>query len=122
MSPPGRCGRTSRSFCAPFRASSGGGGSDRLGSCGNEVTTVTLRILHITTRHRRGGAESNLRHTTELELARGYDVHVAVGTEVFVDDFPSEVRRHPVESLVRDLSPVADVRATAELRRLIRAY
>jgi glycosyltransferase involved in cell wall biosynthesis len=88
----------------------------------NEVITVTLRILHITTRHRRGGAERNLRYTTELELARGYDVHVAVGTEGFVNDFPSEVRCHPVDALVRDLSPVADVRATAELRGLIRAY
>jgi glycosyltransferase involved in cell wall biosynthesis len=83
---------------------------------------VTLRILHITTRHRRGGAERNLRYTTELELARGYDVHVAVGTEDFVDDFSPEVRRHPVDALVRDLSPVADVRATAELRGLIRAH
>jgi glycosyltransferase involved in cell wall biosynthesis len=78
--------------------------------------------LHVTTRHRRGGAERNLRYTTESELARQYDVHVAVGTEGFVDDFPPEVHRHPVEALVRDLSPVADARATAELRALIRAY
>ena len=83
---------------------------------------MTLRILHITTRHRRGGAERNLRYTTELEVARGYDVHVAVGTDDFVDDFPPEVRRHPVDALVRDLSPVADMRATAELRELIRAH
>lgn len=83
---------------------------------------MTLRILHVTTRHRRGGAERNLRYTTALELARGYDVHVAVGTEDFVDDFPPEVRRHPVEALMRDLSPVADARATAQLRALIRAY
>jgi glycosyltransferase involved in cell wall biosynthesis len=83
---------------------------------------VTLRILHVTTRHRRGGAEKNLRYTTELELARGYEVHVAVGTEDLVDDFPPGVCRHPVEALVRDLSPVADARATAQLRALTHAY
>jgi glycosyltransferase involved in cell wall biosynthesis len=78
--------------------------------------------LHVTTRHRRGGAERNLRYTTEFELARRYEVHVAVGTDHFVDDFPPDVHRHPIEALVRDLSPVADARASAQLRALIRAH
>ncbi len=83
---------------------------------------MTLRILHVATRHRVGGAERNLLHTVSRELDRGFDVHVAVGTEDLEDDFPSETRVHPLPQLVREVSPRADRRAFSDLQKLIRAF
>lgn len=83
---------------------------------------MTLRILHVATRHRVGGAERNLLHTVARELERGFEVHVAVGTEDLEYDFPTEARLHPVPELVREVSPRADHRALDRLRVIIEAH
>ena len=79
-------------------------------------------MLHVATRHRVGGAERNLVHTISRELDRGFDVHMAVGTEDLRDDLPAQVRLHPVPDLVRELSPLADRRALASLRTVIHEH
>jgi glycosyltransferase involved in cell wall biosynthesis len=83
---------------------------------------MPVRILHVATRHRVGGAERNLLHTISRELDRGFDIHMAVGAEDLRDDFPPEVRLHPLPDLVRELSPLADRRALRSLRALIRKH
>jgi glycosyltransferase involved in cell wall biosynthesis len=80
-----------------------------------------IRILHVATRHRVGGAERNLLHTVSRELERGFDVHVAVGTSELRADFPPGVRLHALPDLVRAVSPSADRRALRSIRRLVRA-
>ncbi len=83
---------------------------------------MAVRILHVATRHRVGGAERNLLHTVSHELDRGFEVHVAVGTEDLQDDFPAPTRVHPLCDLVRDVSPIADRRALNALRALVRDH
>lgn len=83
---------------------------------------MSLRILHVATRHRVGGAERNLLHTVSSQLDRGFDVHVAVGTDGLKRDFPSRTRLHPLPDLIRQVSPIADRRALRDLQALIRAY
>ena len=83
---------------------------------------MTLRILHVATRHRVGGAERNLVHTISRQLERGFDVHVAVGTRDLHHDFPARTRVHPLPDLVREVSPGTDRRALSGLRGLIRAH
>jgi glycosyltransferase involved in cell wall biosynthesis len=83
---------------------------------------VTIRILHVATRHRAGGAERNLLYTISHELDHGFDVHVAVGTDGLRDDFPAPVKLHLVPDLVREVSPLADSRAVHELQAVIRNH
>jgi glycosyltransferase involved in cell wall biosynthesis len=78
-------------------------------------------VLHIATRHLRGGAERNLAHFVDWEVAAGYEVEVALGRESKSTGFPDGVRIHLVESLVRDVNPFRDLSALRELRSLIRA-
>ena len=79
-----------------------------------------MRILHIATRHRRGGAERNLAHTTAWEVRQGHEVHLAVGRDSLVSEMPAGVTPHLVPELVRAISPVGDPAAYVALRRLIR--
>jgi glycosyltransferase involved in cell wall biosynthesis len=79
-----------------------------------------VRILHIATRHRRGGAERNLAHTAAWEVRHGHEVHLAVGRDSLVTEMPSGVTPHLVPELVRPVSPAADLAAYVVLRRLIR--
>lgn len=83
---------------------------------------MSVRILHVATRHRVGGAERNLLHTVSTEVSRGFRVHVAVGVEGLVHDFPPEVHVHPVLDLVRELSPVRDARALRRLGSIIHEH
>ncbi|TAL09595.1 MAG: glycosyltransferase [Chloroflexota bacterium] len=82
--------------------------------------TPKVRILHIETRHRRGGAERNLLHTALWEADRGYEVHVALGPDSFLDEMPPSLTIHTIPSLRRAVSPVNDLRAYLQLKDLIR--
>lgn len=83
---------------------------------------MAVRILHVATRHRVGGAERNLLHTVSRQLDRGFEVHVAVGTEDLRDDFPEGTSVHPLPDLVREVSPRADRRALSGLQALVRNH
>lgn len=78
-----------------------------------------MRVLHVATRHRRGGAERNLRNIVAWEARRGYEVAVAVGELTEPSDFAGH-EVHVVPELRRSLSPATDARALLTLRRLIR--
>jgi glycosyltransferase involved in cell wall biosynthesis len=82
---------------------------------------MAVRILHVATRHRVGGAERNLLHTISRQLTRGFEVHVAVGTESLEIDFPRGTEVHPLPTLVREVSPAADWQAKRAVQKLIRA-
>lgn len=83
---------------------------------------MSVRILHVATRHRVGGAERNLHHTVSAEVARGFQVHIAVGPEDLVQDFPPGVQLHQIAELVREVSPGDDARALRRLCALIRRH
>jgi glycosyltransferase involved in cell wall biosynthesis len=65
-----------------------------------------------------GGSERNLLFSIDWEMRHGYEVHVAVGRESLADMLPLGVQVQYVPTLVRRVSPPADVRAYRELRAL----
>jgi glycosyltransferase involved in cell wall biosynthesis len=83
---------------------------------------MSVRILHVATRHRVGGAERNLLHTVARQLDREFQVHVAVGTEDLELDFPPRTRIHPLPCLVREVAPGCDRRAVRDVRALVRDH
>jgi glycosyltransferase involved in cell wall biosynthesis len=58
----------------------------------------------------------------ERELARGHEVHVAVGADGYVASFPGEATVHVLRCLKREISPVYDVLAIRRLRSLVRRH
>jgi len=81
-----------------------------------------MKILHVATRHRWGGAERNLLHSVGWERDRGYEVHVALGRDSDSSDFPVGITVHLIRELVRAVRPADDVRARLALGRLIREH
>ena len=78
-----------------------------------------MRVLHIATRHRTGGAEKNVIHWIECQLEAGDEVEFAVGPDGLVMDLPPAVRVHQIGDLCRELRPLGDLRALLALRRTI---
>src|SRR5438876_451624 len=81
-----------------------------------------LKVLHlITTLPRLSGAADNTRYTVNLLDPERYDVHLACGP---AELDASRVRQHMpvliVDSLVRTVAPVSDVRALRDLCRMFR--
>ncbi len=81
-----------------------------------------MRVLHIETRHRRGGAERNVAHTIAWELAQGFEVHLAVGRDSIDEELPPGAVTHVLPDLVRAVSLLQDVRAYRSIRRLVRLH
>ena len=81
-----------------------------------------MRVLHVETRHRRGGAERNVAHTVGWELDQGFEVHLAVGRDSLDSELPHGAVAHVIPDLVRSVSPIRDIRALRQLRRLVRRY
>jgi glycosyltransferase involved in cell wall biosynthesis len=78
-----------------------------------------LRILHVATRHRRGGAEKNLIQWIARQLDDGHEVAVAVGADGYVPNLPEGATVHVIGPLRRSLTPLSDLRAFWGLRRII---
>ena len=81
-----------------------------------------MRVLHVETRHRRGGAERNVAGTIAWELSQGFEVHLAVGRDSIASEFPAGAEVHVIPDLVRAVSPIRDARALQSLRRLVRRH
>lgn len=79
-----------------------------------------IKILHVATRHRRGGAERNLIHTMQRELDRGWEVHAAIHPVEYQPTLPAQTRVHFVPQMVREISPRRDLAAAWTLRQLVR--
>lgn len=77
------------------------------------------RILHIATRFLLGGAERNIAHFMEWERDAGFDVELAVGADSVDTLMPVGVPIHRLQSLVRDVSPLNDIKAVCALSSLI---
>ncbi len=87
---------------------------------------TSLRILHISTRLILGGSQENTILSCEGQAERGHAVRLLYGPIYGPEGSLLErARRHPgietveVPHLVRDLSPISDLRAYRELRRMI---
>ncbi|MBS0195999.1 MAG: glycosyltransferase [Planctomycetes bacterium] len=105
---------------------------------------MPLRILHISTRLILGGSQENTVLSCEGQARRGHRVHLAfgpiygpegsllsrveqfnfrckTGEERTVDGRPvCPIVTHTVPHLIREVNPIADLRAKSELRELIR--
>jgi glycosyltransferase involved in cell wall biosynthesis len=91
-----------------------------------------MRILHISTRLILGGSQENTVLSCEGQAGLGHDVHLAFGpiygpegsllerVQRFRTADGRGITTHVVPHLVRQINPIADVRAAKELRRLIR--
>jgi glycosyltransferase involved in cell wall biosynthesis len=82
-------------------------------------TQVPRKILHVSTRFLRGGAERNMANVIRWESSRGHDVHLAVGGNIETA-IPGATQIHRIAHLGRSVRPISDVRAALELRALIR--
>jgi glycosyltransferase involved in cell wall biosynthesis len=84
------------------------------------------RILRIITRVAVSGVSTHVTLANQLLTRRGWDtllVHGRVQPDELEIDLPiSDVATRRVESLARPINPIADLRATASLLRIARAY
>jgi len=79
-----------------------------------------VRVLHVVTRHiQGGGAERNLVHFIEWQQRQGMEVHVAVGAESVVSDFPLETPVHVIPSFGRSIHPWKDITSMRAVENLI---
>ncbi len=91
-----------------------------------------MRILHISTRLILGGSQENTILSCEGQARLGHEVHLAFGpifgpegsmlgrVQAFNERHPeSRIHTHEVPSLVREVSPLKDLRGLRELRALI---
>jgi len=90
-----------------------------------------LRILHVSTRLILGGSQENTVLSCEEQSRRGHDVHLAFGpilgpegsllsrVQSFRSPTGTAITTHQVPHLLREIAPLADIRARRELRTLI---
>ena len=93
---------------------------------------MPLRILHISTRLIQGGSQENTVLSCEGQVALGHEVHLAYGPiygpEGSYFDRANDYRgpkgerihMHELRHLMRELSPIKDIRASRELYRYIK--
>jgi glycosyltransferase involved in cell wall biosynthesis len=80
-----------------------------------------VKVLHIVTRFKQGGAERDIIHWVNCEMRLGHEVALICGSDSETTNVPTGVRVETVDSLVRGPNPVLDVRAVLTLRRRIAA-
>lgn len=81
-----------------------------------------MKIAHIITRLVRGGADENTMLSCNAQAAAGGEVHLIYGCEYSKEMLARahpDVRLHEIASLQRAVSPIKDLRAVAELRKLL---
>ncbi|MCL6499853.1 MAG: glycosyltransferase [Firmicutes bacterium] len=81
------------------------------------------RVLHVITRLVVGGAQENTLLTAQGLRARGYEVELAAGPETGPEGVlpvPDGIVFYAVPTLVREVRPLADLRALWDLYRLMR--
>lgn len=99
----------------------------------DDIAAVPLCILHISTRLILGGSQENTVLSCEGQARRGHRVHLAFGpiygpegsmlerVTAFNNANPSNpITTHTVPALVRQISPVQDLRCLGQLRALVR--
>src|SRR5688500_13018778 len=81
-----------------------------------------MRVLHVVTRFAQGGSERDILYQLGWERARGVQVHVVIGGAGGERDagMGEGVTMHRARSLRPQHNPIADVRALAELRAIVR--
>lgn len=97
-----------------------------------DAPTKSLRILHISTRLILGGSQENTLLSCEGQARAGHEVHLAFGpiygpegsmlprVEAFNAAHPQRpIVIHEVPDLVREISPLRDLRCLGQLRALI---
>lgn len=78
-----------------------------------------MKIVHVATRHRFGGAEANLVNAVNWEVDRGHSVDVVVGRDSVVHGFADETRVRILPQLEREVNAPADLKAFRALRRFV---
>ncbi len=81
-----------------------------------------MKIVHIITRFLNAGAEENTLFSCNGQVRLGHEVHLIYGNEVAEQkqqELDPEVHQHQVPSLIREISPLMDSKATKETRRLL---
>jgi glycosyltransferase involved in cell wall biosynthesis len=81
-----------------------------------------LKVLHvITTLPRLSGAADNTRYTVNLLDPARYDIHLACGmSELDASRVEAHVKMIALESLIRPVAPISDLRTAWALHRLLR--
>ncbi|MEM1098684.1 MAG: glycosyltransferase family 4 protein [Planctomycetota bacterium] len=85
-----------------------------------------MRILHVITRLILGGAQQNTVMSCAAQVAAGHDVHLAYGPihgpegSLLDETKASGATLHEIPSLVREISPIKDLRCYSHLKKVIR--
>lgn len=82
-----------------------------------------MKILHVITKLELGGAQENTLHTCRELARRGHDVTLAFGPGGLLDEEAAGggFTLKPMPELVREISPLKDIRALIALTRLVSA-
>lgn len=83
-----------------------------------------MRIVHVITRLVRGGADENTIITCNGQAEQGHDISLIYGrdfSDAILGKISSSVKTYRCKHLVRSISPVQDLLATADLIRQIKA-
>lgn len=89
-----------------------------------DKTERSIRVAHTITRFIRGGADENTLITCNGQVELGHEIHLIVGAETHPDilaELDPRVRLHRMNCLVRQISPIDDLRASKALFGLFRA-
>jgi glycosyltransferase involved in cell wall biosynthesis len=78
-----------------------------------------VKVAHVVTRLGRGGTDGNVLHLIDWQYRHGHDPQLVVGENVDPSLVPGWLPVEVVPSLVRQLSPNADVRALRSVRRYL---
>ncbi|MEM9914834.1 MAG: glycosyltransferase family 4 protein [Planctomycetota bacterium] len=84
-----------------------------------------MRILHVITRLILGGAQQNTVMSCKAQVEAGHEVHLAYGPihgpegSLLEEAKASGATLHEIKPMVRELSPLNDVMAHVQLRRLV---
>jgi glycosyltransferase involved in cell wall biosynthesis len=81
---------------------------------------MSAAILHVETRHLRGGCERNVNHFASWQAGAGHRIGLAVGRDSLLQEVPAGVQGILVEHLVRRPDPILDPLAVRALGGLIR--
>ena len=80
------------------------------------------KILYIITQPEMGGAQRYIRDLITSQEAQNFDIELATGRgsdQSLLNNLPKNIKIHKLNYLVREISPINDIRAVFELKKIM---
>ncbi|MFA4872173.1 MAG: glycosyltransferase family 4 protein [Patescibacteria group bacterium] len=88
----------------------------------NLSKTTKNKILYVITQPEMGGAQRYIRDLITSAEAQNFDIELATGRghdESLLNNLPENIKIHKLNYLVREISPINDIRAVFELKKIM---